>query len=270
MKDKDIRNKKDRIILKSIISVLIFQIITVIFGLVFGAILGVYNAIIRNFDLSTIVTPSFLINIVNISSIISPILSFLIIIRIFKIPISNIGRVINLNKTGFRNIVLSVGTGIGIYLINLGLSILTTKVFNLGIKDVNTSEIVITSILSSVIVIPIFEEVLFRGIIFGRLKTKYKILSSIIIQGIIFGVFHLRVDSILYAIIMGIILGFVFEKTKSIYTIIISHVISNFLAIMAATFFKIQFLSTTLLALSILIGFIIVIVLYRFFTLDKT
>lgn len=263
MKEGVVKNKKDRIILKSILAILLFMVINAVFGIIVGAITGIYNAVMGNFDLNYIISPSSIINQVNIASSISSFFSLMVIILIFRIPKGNLGRVINVNKIGFRDAMLSIGMGVGIYLVNIGISALTVKLFNLKINtDVNISEILITSIIATVIVAPIFEEILFRGIIFSRLKTKYKIISSVIIQGVIFGLSHLNLEKIFYAIVMGIILGFVIQKTKSIYTVIIPHIVLNFLALTGA-FFKIQIQNTLLSVFLIIIGLVIVISLYK-------
>ena len=53
---------------------------------------------------------------------------------------------------------------------------------------------------------PILEEMLFRGIIYNRLKIYYEVTIAAYIAAIIFGVAHFNLIQGLYAFIMGIVL----------------------------------------------------------------
>lgn len=109
---------------------------------------------------------------------------------------------------------------------------------------------VIISLIYSVIVVPIFEELLFRGYIWNHLKSYYKNEFIIyIIVTILFAIWHLGYfDSImlnmhiyglqgnlLYVMLMkvitglvfGIIIGFIRYKTKNTYSGILTHSIMN-------------------------------------------
>lgn len=90
----------------------------------------------------------------------------------------------------------------------------------------------------SIFFVPIYEEVLFRGIILGALLNKKNIWSAIIISSILFGIWHLKnigyvdveatITQVLYTMcIIGPILGYVTVKTKSIIPAIIVHYIHN-------------------------------------------
>jgi len=93
--------------------------------------------------------------------------------------------------------------------ITLGISIATTYnmivyKFNLPIFNDQTPQILL--ILSTGIIGPIFEEMLFRYIFYNRLKKKYPITKAIIINSIIFGLIHINPINIIYAIILGILI----------------------------------------------------------------
>lgn len=81
---------------------------------------------------------------------------------------------------------------------------------------------------SMIVGIPVFEEVLFRGLIFNSLKGHLKIGWCVVISAIIFGIAHMNVLQGIYACFLGVVLAIAYEKTKTIWAPIIMHVIYNF------------------------------------------
>ena len=82
-------------------------------------------------------------------------------------------------------------------------------------------------IISTVLIGPIIEELIFRGIMYNELKTKYSINKSIFITTTIFSLMHLNIIQIIYAFILGYILNKMYEKRKNIIYCILLHMISN-------------------------------------------
>lgn len=80
--------------------------------------------------------------------------------------------------------------------------------------------------LAVVICAPLFEELLFRGILMTRLM-RFGGWFSAITTGILFGVFHQNHEQMFYAAAFGILLGFIDIKAGSIIPSIIAHVIFN-------------------------------------------
>ena len=74
---------------------------------------------------------------------------------------------------------------------------------------------------------PIAEEVLFRGVIYGKLREGLTILQAAIISGAIFGIYHKNMVQAIYATIFGIILAYVFEKTGTLWGAIMTHMLFN-------------------------------------------
>lgn len=85
--------------------------------------------------------------------------------------------------------------------------------------------------ITTVILAPIGEESLLRGLVMKQLeKYGFSVAACIIIQGIFFGIIHMNLIQGIYAIPIGILYGFVAYKTKSILPSIYMHMINNFLA----------------------------------------
>ena len=86
---------------------------------------------------------------------------------------------------------------------------------------------ILLQIISVVIIVPVLEELLFRGIVYKRLRGYLKVNIAIIISALIFGVFHMNVVQGLYAFVIGLLVAFVYEKYKTIWAPIIFHVSAN-------------------------------------------
>lgn len=114
-------------------------------------------------------------------------------------------------------IILSLMYNIFAYYLNF---VLKTSLFD------NSNNIAIT-LLSTGILGPIIEELMFRGIIYNELKSKYSNMKSILITTIFFAIIHINIIQILYALIIGFILVFVYEKYNNIKAPIILHMASN-------------------------------------------
>ena len=100
------------------------------------------------------------------------------------------------------------------------------------IDNAETIEVVIFGFLmyfQTLITAPIFEELLFRGIILNGLLNKYKNSSkkAIIYSAMVFGLVHLNIPQGINAFIGGIILGFIYYYTKSMKLSIFAHFINN-------------------------------------------
>lgn len=79
------------------------------------------------------------------------------------------------------------------------------------------------TVLLSVIVAPVLEEVLFRGLIHTRLKRCMPMLASMIISAWIFGMMHGAIIWLIYASLFGFLLVWVYEKYKSLLSPILLH-----------------------------------------------
>lgn len=80
------------------------------------------------------------------------------------------------------------------------------------------------------ILAPIYEEMLFRGILLRRFTLRWSPQKSIIISSIIFGIIHLNPINVVFAFALGCVLGYAYLKTKNIVIPMLLHSFNNFLA----------------------------------------
>lgn len=81
-----------------------------------------------------------------------------------------------------------------------------------------------------VLVAPIVEEVLFRGILLHRFATKWSPVTAIVVSSLIFGILH---ADILGHAIFGVVLSLVYVRTGSLWLPIAIHMLNNGLAVAA-------------------------------------
>jgi uncharacterized protein len=81
------------------------------------------------------------------------------------------------------------------------------------------------SFISSVLVGPGFEELLFRGLILGGLLKRYKPVSAIFISAVIFGLLHPL--NALSATLFGCLIGWIYYHTENLFYCIVIHGVAN-------------------------------------------
>lgn len=93
----------------------------------------------------------------------------------------------------------------------------------------------IAGILHSCIIIPIVEEIGFRGILLaGLLKSRCRPWLAILITAIVFALFHMSLVKIISTFGFGIIIGWLYWRTGSIIPGIVIHIVNNSLCIVFA------------------------------------
>ena len=85
----------------------------------------------------------------------------------------------------------------------------------------------------TVILAPIFEELIFRKLIIDRL-ARFGTGLAITVSAIAFGLFHSNFYQLFYAVALGFILGYMYAKTRDIKYSVILHAIINFLGSVVA------------------------------------
>lgn len=127
---------------------------------------------------------------------------------------------------------------------------LCSIIYTMVTKSISKHLIVINSLpllemfVMSVILAPMLEEILMRGIILDRL-SNIPIIYASVINGIIFGLFHRNMNQFLSASFSGFAFAYLVLLTDSIYISWFFHVTGNLLATINSTFFKTEQLLNT-------------------------
>jgi membrane protease YdiL (CAAX protease family) len=85
---------------------------------------------------------------------------------------------------------------------------------------------IISTITGYILLAPLFEELLFRGIVYRHI-ARFGGWLPVVFSGIIFGMFHMNFPQIFFAAVLGTCAAFLFVKTKSIIPALILHLTMN-------------------------------------------
>jgi hypothetical protein len=89
-------------------------------------------------------------------------------------------------------------------------------------------------IIAGGVICPIVEELIFRGLIYKRMKSWCDIKLAAITSSLIFGAFHGNWVQAPYAIIIGLCAVYVYEKYKTVIAPCILHISANIMSILYA------------------------------------
>lgn len=89
----------------------------------------------------------------------------------------------------------------------------------------------IYELLGSCLLIPIAEELLYRGIVYKRLRLMVGVAPAMLCSAVIFGAMHVNIVQFLYAGILGLLLAFLLERTGYLYAPVLGHIAANLAAV---------------------------------------
>lgn len=92
------------------------------------------------------------------------------------------------------------------------------------------------AILSSGIIGPILEEMLFRYVFLNRLRNFFTTRNAILLSSLVFALLHGNIITMIYAFIMGFIFAYVYVKYDNIKVSIMCHIGANTIVIFLTSF----------------------------------
>lgn len=130
---------------------------------------------------------------------------------------------------------LSAGDALATLLIGLGFALFLNGLLTL--TEINTvlpdpvSEQISQAIAANLpmiliaigLVVPFYEEFLFRGLVFKELQNSSKLWVALLLQGLLFGAIHANWFQFIYAFPVGVVLGLVFLRYQSLWAPILIH-----------------------------------------------
>ncbi len=119
-------------------------------------------------------------------------------------------------------------------------------------------------IVSAVIAAPILEELLFRGMIYKRLRDFCSAKLAIIISAAFFGLFHGNLVQFVYAFIIGLMLAYVYEKMKTIWAPIVFHMGANLLSVLITELIPQSLLNIFVILLAMVLCLMLTVFLLKY------
>lgn len=86
-------------------------------------------------------------------------------------------------------------------------------------------------LVGSALVTPLLEELLHRGVVYGRLRRRMGMWSSVILSALIFAILHFNIVQFIYAFLLGIVFALFVEKTGKLYPAVLAHILANGVAV---------------------------------------
>lgn len=104
----------------------------------------------------------------------------------------------------------------------------------------------IPAFLTAVIVAPILEEMIFRGIILEGFLRNYSPVKSILLVSLLFGLAHLNIWQFIGAFIIGAFISWIYWKTRNLLLSIAVHMLNNLISYLAMLFSSKSVTDTTI------------------------
>lgn len=88
-------------------------------------------------------------------------------------------------------------------------------------------------VMSLGVLVPIAEELVYRGVMYRRMRQKAGFIRSAVSASLIFAIIHGNMVQMLYAFLMGMVLCYMYEKYGSIKAPVLGHMVMNLVSIAA-------------------------------------
>ena len=120
---------------------------------------------------------------------------------------------------------------------------------------------ILTELIAYVIVSPLAEEILYRGVVFFRIRRTIGRMSAVIVSSVLFSIFHANLIQALYSLFVGFLLGLFMEYYQNIAVVIAGHAAANFLSVIRKEYqiFSIEKMGSTIYLLSAVIAILLVL-----------
>ncbi|WP_308750361.1 type II CAAX endopeptidase family protein [uncultured Anaerococcus sp.] len=105
---------------------------------------------------------------------------------------------------------------------------------------------------SVVIIAPILEELLFRGILFSETKKYLNVTASMVINGLCFAIYHMNIIQGINTFFMGMVLSYVYYYRRNIKEAIAIHMVNNFIAMVMDVNYYLTIIMGTIAFISII------------------
>ena len=134
--------------------------------------------------------------------------------------------------------------------------------------EITNSESFILVFVVTAIIVPIIEEMFFRGLIYGRLRQAMKPIVAIFISSLLFGIFHGNIVQGVYAFFIGFVLALVYEKTGALWLSMLGHALINTIGV-AVPYLKLESLQLALIIIGCIALIPSILILKKWFTTNK-
>lgn len=86
-------------------------------------------------------------------------------------------------------------------------------------------------LLGSAFLTPILEELVYRGVIFTRIRRKQGLWAGVFLSAFIFGLMHFNVVQFVYAFLLGVVLAIFMDRCGNLFGPVIGHIVVNLISV---------------------------------------
>ncbi|WP_024615273.1 CPBP family intramembrane glutamic endopeptidase [Clostridium sp. Ade.TY] len=195
----------------------------------------------------------------NLSIFISDLIMLIILLLIFTRHKNGLINKGEFNKISIKKCIYIIMLACGLYMVSMIIISLLAPIFSSYKAVQNNLSHAQNSIIGILIIsifVPIFEEIFFRGVIFGFLKKNYNIVIAVIIQALVFSIMHFNIVQGIYTFILGVACALMYLYSKSLIGSIIVHIVFNFLGMTLSKLATISVALTGILGIIFLVIFL--------------
>ena len=166
------------------------------------------------------------------------------------------------NNFKIKNIFIPIVFGITVSLAyNITLFYLNNLFHFTNMFEISSIPIIV-QIICSGICGPILEELLFRGIVYNKLKEFNSPMKSVILASVIFGLFHSNIINAIYAFGVCFIFIYLYEKYKTLKAPILMHICLNTIIILMLNLIVKNFIAFNIYLLVVSIIVLLILKIY--------
>lgn len=148
-----------------------------------------------------------------------------------ELKLAEYGKLSNVDFKNLLIIALSTSLGFNGIIFFSGLAKISAG-YQAVAEGIYHSQIVI-QILTTCILSPLMEELVYRGMLYRRMRESVSIVPSVIVSALVFGAMHGNIVQFVYAFFVGCILAICYEYHGTLKVSIILHVIINAISLLA-------------------------------------
>jgi len=178
-----------------------------------------------------------------VASQLAGLVAVLVLLRARSVPLRPlVGRIRPLGR------LLGTGAGLGLAAI-VGSSIVVTLLVTLSGSDATPDQVLtgdiaetplqlVLAVLAAVVLAPLAEELLFRGLLHRSLRTRLRIVPATIVSSVLFAVVHVDVAlsqplALVGLTVVGAVMAVAYERTGSLVVPVVIHAVHNAITVLA-------------------------------------
>ncbi len=89
-----------------------------------------------------------------------------------------------------------------------------------------------------VIIAPVIEELIFRGLVLHGLRKNYSATTTILVSAVLFSLFHLNPWQMPATFVLGVLLAWLMLRTNNILLTILGHALNNLMVLLTVTYWQ--------------------------------